>query len=182
MGYSRENRRQNEALQSILDGRTPEKRIFVTVEDKEFKKKMKLEREADQKRINEKLEVTKSGRMPWFCSECKKVLKKLLDDRMWYLYGHCFDCQVRVENKMRIDGTYNKWAEKKIIANKLAWIKDQKQSLLEFKKQKAPEVYNQVNPDGYTLDKEKWSMNMEKLYEQTDEALEYLQKIEDSLL
>ena len=43
MGYSRENSRQNEALQSILDGRTPEKRIFVPVEDKEFKEKMKLE-------------------------------------------------------------------------------------------------------------------------------------------
>ena len=28
-GYSRENQRQNEALQSILDGKTPEKRILV---------------------------------------------------------------------------------------------------------------------------------------------------------
>ena len=59
MGYSRENKRQNEALQSILDGGSPEKRIFVPVEDKEFKEKMKLERETEQKRINEKLEVTK---------------------------------------------------------------------------------------------------------------------------
>ena len=85
-GYSRENQRQNAALQSILRGEIPEKRIFITKEN------------------------------------------------------------------------------------------------LEFKKQKAPEVYNQVNPDGYTLDKEKWSINMEKIYEQADEALEYLQKIENSLL
>ena len=182
MGYSRENKQQNKALQSILDGGSPEKRIFVAQGDLEFKKKLKEEVDKEQKRIDEKLEVTKGGRMPWFCPECSRVMKKRLDDRMWYLYGHCFDCQVRVENKMRIDGTYDKWAEKKIIANKLAWLKDQKQSIEEFKKQKAPEVYNQVNPDGYTLDKEKWSINMEKIYEQADEALEYLQKIENSLL
>ena len=182
MGYSRENQRQNTVLQSILRGEIPERRIFVANEDLEFKKKLNKEKEEEKKRINEKLEVTKDARVPWFCPDCNRVMKKRLDDRMWYLYGHCFDCQVRVENKMRIDGTYDKWAEKKIIANKLAWLTDQKQSIEEFKKQKAPEVYNQVNPDGYTLDKEKWSMNMEKLYEQTDEALEYLQKIEDSLL
>ena len=182
MGYSRENQRQNTVLQSILRGEIPERRIFVANEDLEFKKKLNKEKEEEKKRINEKLEVTKDARVPWFCPDCNRVMKKRLDDRMWYLYGHCFDCQVRVENKMRIDGTYDKWAEKKIIANKLAWLKDQKQSIEEFKKQKAPEVYNQVNPDGYTLDKEKWSINMEKIYEQADEALEYLQKIENSLL
>ena len=182
MGYSRENQRQNTVLQSILRGEIPERRIFVANEDIEFKKKLNKEKEEEKKRINEKLEVTKDARVPWFCPDCNRVMKKRLDDRMWYLYGHCFDCQVRVENKMRIDGTYDKWAEKKIIANKLAWLKDQKQSIEEFKKQKAPEVYNQVNPDGYTLDKEKWSINMEKIYEQADEALEYLQKIENSLL
>ena len=181
-GYSRENQRQNAALQSILRGEIPEKRIFVTKENLEFKKKLRREKEEEKKRIDEKFEATKEARIPWFCPECDKIMKKRLDNKMWYLYRHCFNCQIKVENKMRIDGTYDKWAEKKIIANKLAWLTDQKQSIEEFKKQKAPEVYNQVNPDGYTLDKEKWSMNMEKLYEQTDEALEYLQKIENSLL
>ena len=181
MGYSRENSRQNEALQSILDGRAPEKRIFVPVEDKEFKKKMKLERETEQKRINEKLEVTKAGRMPWFCPECTKVLKRRIDEKMWYLYDHCFNCQIKVENKMRIKGTYDKWAEKKIIANKLAWITDQKQSIEEFKNQKAPEFMEQFRPDGYSVDRETWKMNSEGITKQADEALEHLQKLEDSL-
>ena len=182
MGYSRENRRQNEALQSILDGRAPEKRIFVPVEDKEFKKKMKLERETEQKRINEKLEVTKEARVPWFCPECTKVMKKRLDDRMWYLYSHCFNCQIKVENKMRIEGTFDEWAEKKIIANKLAWLKDQKQSIEEFKKQDKVEFWEQIRPDGYSVDKEKWNVDFDRVKKEADEALEYLQKIEDSLL
>ena len=182
MGYSRENSRQNQALQSILDGSSPEKRIFVAQEDLEFKKKLKEEADKEQKRIDERLEVTKGGRVPWFCPECTRVMKKRLDDRMWYLYGHCFECQVRVENKLRIEGTYDEWAEKKIIANKLAWLKDQKQSIEEFKKQDKVEFWQQVRPDGYSVDKEKWQMDVKQIEEQADEALEYLQKIEDSLL
>jgi hypothetical protein len=108
-------------------------------------------------------------------------MKKRLDNKMWYLYGHCFDCQLKIENKMRIDGTYDDWAEQKVIANKLAWIKEQKQAIEEFKKQKSPEFLQQVRPDGYSVDTEKWNIDMSKVQEVADEALEYLQKIEDSL-
>jgi len=66
MGYSRENQRQNTALQSILRGKTPEKRIFVANEDLEFKKKLKKEKEEERKRASEKLEITKEARVPWF--------------------------------------------------------------------------------------------------------------------
>ena len=62
MARSRENVRQNKAMQSILRGETPEKRIFITKEDNEFKEKMRLEREAEQKRVDEKLEATKEGK------------------------------------------------------------------------------------------------------------------------
>ena len=176
-----ERQRHVKARQAILRGEAPEKRIFVAQEDLEFKKQLKKEKDEEQKRVNEKLEITKEARVPWFCPKCDKVMKKRLDDRMWYLYGHCLDCQVKVENKMRIDGTYNRWSEQKVIANKLAWIKDQKQSIEEFKNQKAPEFFQQVRPDGYSVDKEKWNINTDEIGKQADEALEYLQKIEDSL-
>ena len=38
MGYSKDIERQNTALQSILDGGTPEKRIVVAMEDVNEKK------------------------------------------------------------------------------------------------------------------------------------------------
>ena len=103
MGRSRESVRENKAMQSILRGETPEKRIFVATTDKEFKEKMRLEREADRKRTDEKLEATKEARMPWFCPSCDKIMKKRLDEKMWYLYTHCFDCQIKVENKMEYE-------------------------------------------------------------------------------
>ena len=180
-GYSRENKRQNEALQSILHGRTPEKRIFIAKEDLEFKKKLKQEKEEERKRIDEKLEITKEARVPWFCPECKKLMKRRLDDRMWYLYSHCLDCQVKVENKMRIDGTYDEWATKKVNQNKLAWIRDQKQQLKEFMEQKTPTFYNQVRPDGYSLDEEKWNADFDRVQGEAGDALKHLEKIEESL-
>jgi len=180
-GYSKENQRQNEALQSILRGGSPEKRIFVPKEDLEFKEEVKKEKEEERKRSAERLEVTKEARVPWFCPNCDKVMKKRLDDKMWYLYGHCFDCQITIENKLRIGGTYDEWAEQKIIRNKLAWIEDQKQTILEFKNQKSPEFWEQFRADGYSVDKEKWSMDKEGVIKLADEALEHLENMEKSL-
>ena len=180
-GYSRENKRQNDALQSILDGGTPEKRIFVAIEDKKEKKARQEQIRKEREEASERSHALKEARMPWFCPECDKVMKKRLDDKMWRLYGQCFECQLKVENKMRIDGTYEKWEEKKVNANTVSWIKEQKKSIEEFKKQKAPEFYNQINPDGHSVEKEKWDMDMSLVMKQADEALEHLQKMEDSL-
>ena len=176
-----ERERQLRARQSILQGETPEKRIFIANEDKEFKEKMRLEREVERKKSNEKLEATKGARMPWFCGKCKKIMKKHLDEKMWYLYNHCFECQVDIENKLRISGKFDEWAQQKVIANKLSWIRDQKQSVEEFKKQDKVEFWEQIRPDGYSVDKEKWNTNFDSVKKESDEALEYLQKIEDSL-
>ena len=176
-----ERERQLRARQSILQGETPEKRIFIANEDKEFKEKMRLEREVERKKSNEKFEATKGARMPWFCGKCKKIMKKHLDEKMWYLYNHCFECQVDIENKLRISGKFDEWAQQKVIANKLSWIRDQKQSVEEFKKQDKVEFWEQIRPDGYSVDKEKWNTNFDSVKKESDEALEYLQKIEDFL-
>ena len=177
--YSKEAERQSKAIQSILDGQEPEKRIMVGYQGDKIKL---TETEKEERKVSaERADALKDARMPWFCSKCDKIMKHRLDDKVWYLYGHCFDCQIKIENKMRINGTYDKWAEKKVIANKLAWIKDQKQSIEEFKTQKAPEFLNQVRPDGYSVDRDTWKINTEVLFKQADEALEHLQKLEDSL-
>ena len=87
------------------------------MEDKKFKEEQKLKREEERERVNEKFEATKEARMPWFCPKCKKVMKRKLDDKMYRLYRHCFDCQIKFENKMRIDGIYDSWEKDKIKNN-----------------------------------------------------------------
>ena len=181
MARSRESVRENKAMQQILRGETPEKRIMVAIEDINEKKERQKQIAKEREKSSERSEALKAARTPWFCPSCDKVMKKRLDDKMYRLYNHCFDCQVEIENKMRIDGTYKEWEEKKVKANTLSWIKEQKKTIEEFKKQKSPEFYQQFRPDGYSIDKEKWEMDMSLVMKQADEALEHLQKVEDSL-
>ena len=171
MGYSKESQRQNKVLGDLLSGKTPDKRIMVGYEGKT---------ESGDK-ISRLSDVMKEARMPMFCPKCDVIMKKRLDRKFWNMYNHCFDCQVKIENKMRIDGTYDNWEKEKTKANTLSWIQEQKKTIEEFKKQKTPEFYQQFRPDGYSVDKEKWQMDMSLVMKQADEALEHLEKMEDSL-
>ena len=181
MARSRESVRENKAFQQILRGEKPEKRIFVAMEDvneqKDRKKAIIKEKEESDKRTD----ALKAARMPWFCPKCDKVMKKNVDNKMWRLYDHCSNCQVEFENRLAIDGKYDEWVKNIERENKIAWIKDQRQSIEEFKKQKSPEFFQQINPDGYSVNEEKWEIDKVHIMEQADEYLEYLQKMEDSL-
>ena len=75
-----------------------------------------------------------TARMPWFCPSCKKTMKKKLDNKFWRIAGHCFDCHVEMENKLRMNGKYEQYAKKKINENKKSYLKDLKQSIDEFEK------------------------------------------------
>ena len=126
-------------------------------------------------------ELMKDVRMPWFCPECDKTMKIKLDDKMWRLYGHCFDCQIKIENKLRIEGKYEEWAENKIKKNKIAFIKDQIQAIEEWKTMKAPEWFNQVGVNYPELEKEKWSVDVSKIKKMAEEAIKEYTKVLDYL-
>ena len=180
-GYSRENKRQNEALSSIMRGETPEKRIFVAMGDKEYEKKRIKEREKEQKRMNELSEVMKEARMPWFCPKCTKVMKSHWDDRTWWLYKHCFDCQIQFENKLAIEGKLKDWQKKKELKNRLSHIKDIIEGIKEYKKQEEPKFLHQYAADGVTVDEEKWNMNKELVEKKSVEAISFYEKIQKDI-
>jgi hypothetical protein len=174
-----EHQRHVKARESILRGETPEKRIFVHMEDLEEKKKREDAVKADRERVNERMDALKGAKTPWFCPECKKVMKKRLDDKMYRLYKHCFDCQVKIENKLRIEGKYDEWEEKKVLNNQLSYIRDQIESIEDWKDEasKPLEVFDQVGVQEVELQTEKWSQNTEKVEEMSNEAIEELNKM-----
>ena len=175
-GYSKESERQNKALKSILRGETPEKRVQVGYNgDKDGKA---WEKQGDK--IDRLSEIMKEVRMPWFCPECKKTMKNNLDDKMWRLFGHCFDCQVTIENKLRIKGEYEEWEKNKIEENKKAFVKDMLQGLKEWREQESPEVLHQPYVDGYSVDREKLEISektREHMNKMADEAEKYLHSL-----
>ena len=173
MGYSKESERQNKALGDLLAGRTPEKRVMVGYEGKT---------ESGDK-ISRLSDVMKEARMPMFCPKCDVIMKKRLDNKFWSMYGHCFDCQIKIENKMRLDGTYESWEKEKIKQNKISFIKEQIQAIEEWKTMKAPEFLNNVGVNYPMLEKETWDINVEKVVKEADDAIEKfteeLQKLEN---
>ena len=172
----KERERQLKYLDSVIKGETPEKRVMVGYESKTDKKN------GDQ--IDELSEIMKEARMPWFCPECKKTMKKRLDDKMWRIYGHCFDCQVEAENKVRIEGTYEEWANGKVKNNTKAYLSDLEEDIKRFRNQKSPEFFNQNRPDGYSVDKENWNKSKkdkEVINKLADDALKDIEKMKENL-
>ena len=171
MAYSKESERQNKALGDLLAGRAPEKRVMVGYEGKE-------QESGDQN--SRMTDLMQEARMPMYCPECDLLMKKKLDDKMWSMFGHCFNCQIKIENKLRVEGKYDEWAENKIRENKISFIKDQIQAISEWKDMKAPEWYNNVGVNYPMLEKEKWDVDMDKVQKEADEALEkYTEVLEE---
>ena len=162
MGYSKESQRQNKVLGDLLSGKTPEKRIMVGYEGKT---------ESGDK-ISRLSDVMKEARMPMFCPKCDVIMKKRLDRKFWNMYGHCFDCQIKIENKMRIDGTYEAWEKEKIKQNKISFIKEQIQAIEEWRNTKAPTWFNNVGVNTPELEEEKWDIDVEKIKQEANDALE----------
>ena len=75
------------------------------------------------------------------------------------------------QNKALGDLLKGKTPEKRVINNKISYIKDQIQAIKEWKDMKAPEWYNNVGVNYPELEKEKWDVNIEKFQKEADEAL-----------
>ena len=162
MGYSKESERQNKALGDLLSGKTPEKRVMVGYEGKT---------ESGDK-ISRLSDVMKEARMPMFCPKCDVIMKKRLDNKFWNMYGHCFDCQIKIENKMRMTGKYEEWEKEKVKQNKISFIKEQIQAIKEWRNTKAPTWFNNVGVNTPELEEEKWDIDVEKIKQEADDALE----------
>jgi len=150
-GYSKDQERQNKALKEYVQ---------VGYEGKQ-------ENLGGKTRKSELTDTMASVRMPWFCPKCDKAMKKQLDNKFWRLMGHCFDCQIDYENKLRIKGEFDEWAQSKVLENQKAYLKDLEQSLDDFEKTGGKkEWFNQVGVDNPELEAEKWEMG-EKEFEKT---------------
>ena len=118
--YSKEAERQNKALKDLMQGKEYEKDYtLVGYQGKQ-------ENLGGETRESELSKIMQSVRMPLFCPECKKAMKKRLDDKFWRMMGHCMDCQIELETKLRYQGKFEEYAQRKVLENKKSYVKDLK--------------------------------------------------------
>ena len=175
--YSKDMERQNKALKDLMSGKEHVKDyVQVGYEGK------KPENLGGKTREGKMTSIMQDVRMPWFCPNCKKAMKKKLDTKFWRTKGHCFDCQIELENKMRINGEYEKYAKTLINENKKAYLKDLKQSIEEFEQTGGKaEFFNSVGVQEVELEKEKWEMGESQFNKIVEEAKEYITKLEEAI-
>ena len=170
-GYSKEAERQNKALKDLMSGKEHTKEyVQVGYEGKQ-------ENLGGKTRESELSKVMQSVRMPWFCPKFQKAMKKKLDDKFWRLMGHCFDCQVEFENKLRIEGKFEEYAQKKMLENQKSQLKDLEQSIDEFESTGGKKVwYNQVGVNTPELEEDKWEMGKQEFEKTIQEARDFIRE------
>jgi len=173
----KERVREYKAMESILRGETPEKRIMVGYEGK---KQKQGDIESPLTKIMQKV------RMPNFCTKCDRIMNKNVDNQAWAQFGHCFDCQIEFENRLVINGTYDDWKKRKSIENKISQLKDKLDGIEEFRSQSVVKHYNAINPELGALDEEKYEVEDKKEWnKKIDEAIKFyndaIQKLEKDL-
>ena len=70
-----------------------------------------------------------------------------VDNKMWTLFGHCFDCQVDFEHDLRTTGKFEEWQSSKVLRNKKSIILEQIQSIENWQQQGDLKVVEPVNPE-----------------------------------
>jgi hypothetical protein len=118
-----------------------------------------------------KLDKAKEGIvLPLFCPTCSRTMKPRLDKKWFVMYGHCFDCQVDFEHKLRKEGKLEEF-EKQVINQHLeGTIQDFEMWFDELINEK--ETF--ITEAG---DVEKWDgSGKSQLLKYKEEALEYLKK------
>ena len=134
-GYSKDSERQNKALKDLMSGKQYEKNYT------QVGYQGKQDNRGGETRKSELTDIMAEIRMPWFCPKCKGVMKKKLDNKFWRTQGHCFDCQIELENKLRISGEFEKYAKTKVLENQKAYLKDLEQSIDDFEKTGGKKTY-----------------------------------------
>ena len=171
-GYSKDAERHNKALSNLLKGQEVEKRSMVGYEGKKKEK-------GDIK--SELTDIMAEARVPLFCPKCKTTMKKKLDNKFWYLYKHCFDCQIDFENKLRIEGKYKEWELSKTKNNQKAWVDDMIQGIEQWRNERpVDQVYN-VGIDAPEVKIEKPKVNEEALNKLADDAIKDLKKMRENI-
>ena len=55
---------------------------------------------------------------------CTCTQPKRLDEKMRAIHGMCFDCVVKMEHKLRIEGKWEEYERERVKQNALAWLKE----------------------------------------------------------
>lgn len=92
--------------------------------------------------IKKNFTATQDARMPHWCPKCSISMNHRFDRKFYFLRGHCFNCNIAFEQKMRNDGTWELFEKRMIRENEKAFLKDKIQEHLDYIRTfKVPQIH-----------------------------------------
>ena len=76
--------------------------------------------------------VKKALFLPLACPKCKKVMKNPLDKKMYPLHKQCFECVIKFEDGLKMDGKFNEYEKKIFNSNLDSHIRDIELEAMDF--------------------------------------------------
>ena len=92
--------------------------------------------------IKQSVSPLQDAKTPWWCPECGKSMDKL-DVKTFRAVTKCYDCVAKEESRLKMDGKWDQYKEKKILQNQMDWLKDRIVELTYYYETVSnPEIYH----------------------------------------
>ena len=69
--------------------------------------------------------------LPLFCPNCGSLMKHRNDTKMYKIHKKCFDCVIKMEAKLKMEGKYEDYERNMVAANAESYLNDLESYLLE---------------------------------------------------
>lgn len=127
---------------------------------------------------------TKVPRMPQICPQCGKSSKHYLHIKFIRLRNKCFDCIIKDEHEIRLNGDWEKYEQWKMMENQLSYFKDVRDETEDYLRNGLKEQMEFVREDGNI---ERWdnpNYEKEKIFieDKYKQLLEFLKKLEEEVI
>jgi hypothetical protein len=123
-----------------------------------------------------KVSMFDSIRTPMFCPDCEKIMNGKFDTKFYRMRGKCMDCVQKEETRMKVEGTYELYEKRTMLENKKSWLRDIKEGLEEFEEEMTGNVEQVVNSSGDTV--EFGGLPEEDINEMMENAKDYIESFE----
>ena len=92
--------------------------------------------------IKQSISPLQDAKTPWWCPQCGKTMDKL-DVKTFRAVTKCYDCVAKEESRLKMDGKWDQYKEKKILQNQMDWLKDRIVELTYYYETLSnPEIYH----------------------------------------
>jgi len=120
--------------------------------------------------------IRKRVTMPLTCPKCKQTMTNRLDKVMYPIHSVCFDCTIKHETKLKIEGKFEEYQMNMNKQSLSYHLKEMENALLELLMSSSEESF--VTEGG---DIETWKNNNSSTKLLIEGIQEYIQKIKDTL-